>query len=171
MPGIATTLEMIVKHPTDTEWMPPKESNPAQRPVEMDLPKLRKQISFPVLVSKSSRVHFVTSALLPGNVTTYYAHFSPSCVLHYFFENKDRMFTTVQRQILSSSHPMMFVYEDNVKTKQIGLNGGMATIVMPTFRTAHPFVVWVRDDIYVWSTFFWPVAEQDIIHVVDSFSV
>ena len=95
MSGTTATLKMVVKHPRDTDWMPPKESNPAKRPVEMDLPNLKKQVSFPVLVSKSSRVHYVASALLPGDAVTYYAHFSPSCILHYYLEDKERKIRSV----------------------------------------------------------------------------
>jgi|GEM_PF-2680444 len=171
MPETDATLKMIVKHPSDTDWMPPRESNPAQRPVEMNLPKLRKQVSFPVLVSKLPLARLASSALLPGDAVTYYARFSPSCILHYYFEDKDRVFTIVQRRILSSNHPMMFVYNDNVRAKQIGINGGTATVVMPSFKEAYPFLVWVRDDIFVWSTFFWSVTEKDMLDVVESLSV
>jgi len=170
MPNPTPTVSMILARAGEVEWRPPMQQTSGQPPVEprvMDLSALESELGYQVLIPQLIGVNNIASAWVPA-LTTYFANLSPGALTAYNHETGDRTFQIVQRQILSSNQPMMFIYGDSVNAQQVMINGGLATVVIPLFEGPLRFAVWVSGDKFAWITFSWPVSEETVIDVVES---
>lgn len=166
------TIEMILARPeAANKWRPPKEAarpSPKQQAEEMDLVRLKEILEFRVLTPQLPGARNIASALLPDPLVTYFAELGPGALAHYHLEAEDHTFSVKQREILSSDHPMMFVYGDMVDASQVEVNSGMATVVIPLFKGTYPFIVWVSDNVFVWVTFFWSASRELMLEILQS---
>lgn len=170
MPSLTPTVEMILARPGEVEWRPPKQPSPppSGQSQEMDLPTLEARLGFHVLTPQHPVINNVLTGLLPGELTTYFGDFSAGAQTVYSYESEDHVFQIVQRRVLRSNHPLMFIYGDSVSAWQTTINDGAATVVIPSFDGAYRFVVWVSGEAFVWITFFWPALEDTMMEIVES---
>jgi len=169
MPDPTPKLEMILADPRELRWRPPAQAlqPPPAEPEEMDLAEIEARVGFHILVPSAPEAHRVRSAWIPGSIQ-YFGTLSEGVHSVYTYDSSDQALTLQQVRIIHSSYPMMFLYLDNVRAYQTSIREGTATVVIPSWADAHPFVELVLDDMLITVVFFWAVSEQTMISIVES---